>query len=195
MDSELVLILLAAVGGSGVLVLGLGAWLGKVWAARIRDSDKARLEEQLARLRSDLDITRSQQHRTSEARFGLYGQVWVFLQDVKILGDRLWERADRETLDKYRLALEEARAAINKGRLILREDHYRRLSELLNTFERFRVGKKRLIDIRTREELEQNFGFEDEIREQIRRNGELRDQYDRLLNEIVDHFRRQLGLA
>src|SRR4051812_48865274 len=94
--------ILGAMGSGGALVLGLGAWLGKVWAARIKESDKARFSKDLEQLRSDLELTRMQQRRISEEQFSLYSDVWIHLQDVRFIGDQLWERATGERLKAFR---------------------------------------------------------------------------------------------
>lgn len=46
---------ITAVGGGGVLVMALSSWLGKVWADRILESDKAKYQKEFAELKSELD--------------------------------------------------------------------------------------------------------------------------------------------
>lgn len=55
----------------------------------------------------------------------------------------------------------------------------------------------RLIEIRSAEELENNFRIagESSIREQIHQNTASKQQYETLLDEIVSQFREQLGLS
>ena len=40
---EIILTILGQVGGMGVIIAGLGAWLGKVWANRIAEAQKQAL--------------------------------------------------------------------------------------------------------------------------------------------------------
>jgi hypothetical protein len=77
--------ILAAGWRPGVLVVGLGAWLGQVWADRIKGTDRARFSRELEKLRNDLEIARVQHQRISDARFPLYSQVWIHLQDLKLI--------------------------------------------------------------------------------------------------------------
>lgn len=49
--------LVVSVGGSGAIVLGLSSWLGKVWASRILEEDRAKFANELERLKTDLDRT------------------------------------------------------------------------------------------------------------------------------------------
>ncbi len=38
---------LASLGGGGVIVLAFSSWLGKVWAARLMEKEKARYQKEL----------------------------------------------------------------------------------------------------------------------------------------------------
>ena len=194
--TELLLAILGTAGGSAALVAGLGAWLGKVWAARIKETDRAHFQEQLERLRSDLEISRTQFNRISEAQFSLYSEVWTHLQDLKIIGDQLWERATVEKLHALGQALVNAQVATHRGRLVMVEAHYQELIRILSEFNSYQVGKARLIEIRSQRELEENFQIDygQHVINQIAANGAIRDRYGRLLDEVVMHFREQLGL-
>jgi hypothetical protein len=46
--------IIISVGGAGVLVVGLSSWLGKVWATRIADAERARLAKDVEGYRSEL---------------------------------------------------------------------------------------------------------------------------------------------
>jgi len=47
--------ILVALGGGGAIVLLMSSWLGKVWANRILESEKAKFQTEFALLKSDLD--------------------------------------------------------------------------------------------------------------------------------------------
>ncbi len=53
------LAVLASLGGGGVIVLMLSSWLGKVWANRILEKDRAKFATEIERLKGDLE----RQHR------------------------------------------------------------------------------------------------------------------------------------
>jgi hypothetical protein len=65
--------LIAAVGGAtGVLIL-LSGWLGRVWATRIAQQERAKLEADLERTRHDFDVKLEQlraEIRSGERRDG-----------------------------------------------------------------------------------------------------------------------------
>src|SRR5690349_3590241 len=96
---------LGTLGGVSVVVLGLSAWVGRVWAARISETERARHAEELERLKLQLDLAKTQVQRISEAKFKLYNDVWSSLQDVRSIGDRLWERASKDELQEFIEAL------------------------------------------------------------------------------------------
>ena len=58
---------IAAVGGGGVLVIALSSWLGRVWAERILESDKAKYEKEFLELKTQLD-RRLYVHNVAAAR-------------------------------------------------------------------------------------------------------------------------------
>jgi hypothetical protein len=51
------LAVLASLGGGGAIVVMLSSWLGKVWANRILEQDRAHYASELERLKTDLDRT------------------------------------------------------------------------------------------------------------------------------------------
>ena len=58
---EIILTVLTAVGGTGVVIAGLAAWLGKVWADRIAQTQK---------LRGEIDVD------LRTRRIEVYGELW-----------------------------------------------------------------------------------------------------------------------
>jgi len=46
---------LGAIGSASLIIFGLSTWLGKVWASRILESDKAKYQGNLAHFKSKLD--------------------------------------------------------------------------------------------------------------------------------------------
>jgi hypothetical protein len=146
--------------------------------------------------RSALQLQNTQQQRISNEKWELYMGVWGSLQDIKTLGDRLWERVSIDEVGKFLNALAAVRVAVNRGRLILQDDHYIRINELLDVFGDYQVGKMRLIEIRTNNELRENFdaGGEADIHGQIRQNGALRAEYQSLLDAIAVQFKNELGI-
>lgn len=197
MTNELINTLLTALGGGAVVAIALIAWLGKVMAARITEADKAAYTKEIEQLKSSLDLSRSNSKRISDAQFTLYSEVWGKLMDVKLIADRLWERISEEDLAALMEALKSAKAEAYRARFIFRESQFQRLRETFTTFESYSIGKYKLAEMRSRQQLEENYRLEGEesIKNQIHANAAEKDAYDALLNEILQAFRQQLGLA
>ena len=133
---------LLPVGGSGVIVVGLRAWLGKIWSNRILETEKARHARELEKIKSELEFERVRKQKISDEQFRLYTKVWHALQDLKTIVDRLWERATSDTLHQFVTILADTRQAVNRARLILHEDHFQSLQKVLGSFENYRFGKR-----------------------------------------------------
>ncbi len=123
-----------------------------------------------------------------ERQIDFYIDLWPALQDLKKSADSLWREATRENLRTFVNCLDSAEKKLNDNILLLDEDHLAMLVKLFNEFWRFESGKVRLLEIR-----EHKVSI-DSINPNIivRRNGELRDRYDRLITEIETVFRNKL---
>lgn len=80
--------ILVSLGGGGAIVAGLSNWLGRVWAQRLMQEDRARHNQELANLRASLEA--SNQARLAEI------QRDVAIYQEKHLG------AHRDKIDAYR---------------------------------------------------------------------------------------------
>ena len=133
--------------------------------------------------------------RNSNAQFKLYTELWNTLQDLKSIGDRLWERVSPNEVELFSKVLIEAQIAVNRGRLILSEEHYLKLITIFKSFNNYRIGKKRLLEIRSKQEWQENIRISSEknIHKQIISNRKNKENYDNLLDEILINFKKTLG--
>lgn len=79
---ELAMTILAAVGGGGIVVVGMSAWLGRIWAERIAQTQKFAGE-------IDLDLRKR--------RIDVYGALW---KATSLLPK--WPRAEDVTYEQLR---------------------------------------------------------------------------------------------
>lgn len=70
---------ITALGGGAAIVFALSSWLGKVWANRILESDKAKYQKEFAELKAELD-KRLHAHNIAIAR--LDGQRTKAIRDI-----------------------------------------------------------------------------------------------------------------
>lgn len=136
-NGNLILTILQQIGGAGIIIGGLAAWLGKVWATRIADAQRAAHEQELAHLKSSLEIekarventlsrlteTQKQLLQTSlkidldlrKRRLDVYQEIW---QKTEILPK--WPRAESVTYDNLHKFSESLRQwYFNKGGIFL----------------------------------------------------------------------------
>lgn len=178
------------------MAVGLFTFLGKVWASRITESEKASHLKEIERLKSALEQSREDAKRLLDARFQLYTDVWSKLEDVRMIGDRLWQRVSEHDLCAFFDALTAANVAVGRGRIILHATHYAKLKQLLAVFAQYDVGKQTLQNLKSADEVRRlyNPGWDQMIHGQIEANRQNREEYSKLLDEILEEFQSQLNL-
>ncbi len=189
--------IVGTVGGSGAIIVGLSVWLGNISASHIESSTKAKYDTEIKLLESKLELSRTQKIRNAEAQFGLYKEVWTNLMDLKSSGDRLWVNVTKENLEDFTMLLEKTRQAVNRGRLILKEDHYQQLQGVFQALENYRFGKGDLVNLRQPGavgNLYNNYSHDD-IVNRVKENEKHKKEYEVLTLDILSEFRKQLGLS
>ena len=187
--------ILALYGLGGVIIIGISIWTSKLIFSGIIESLKTSNQKQIEFLKSELATLKEISLRKSNAQFKLYTELWNALQDLKSIGDRLWERVSPNEVELFSKVLLEAQIAVNRGRLILCEEHYLKLISIFKSFNNYRIGKKRLLEIRSEQEWKENIGIlsENNIHQQILSNRKNKKDYDNLLDEILMNFKKALG--
>jgi hypothetical protein len=159
-------------------------------------------------LQWSLSTELSRHQRLSDAQFRQYVELWSQLQELRQAAEDLWKKVNVDNLERFAKVLAETRHAVEAGKLILEAERYNELNEILEHFEAFRLGKRRVLDMRdTLMEIrsgnqpeilaELKVGDPDErkvIEQQIRANKRHRDRYEDLLDDIESTMRSQLGL-
>ena len=85
------------------------------------------------------------------------------------------------------------RNAINDNLLLIEDDHYKKLIELIGQFEQFQFGKQKLIDIRTQaDDKVTSLITKEEAQETINQNRKTKENYDNLIMDIGKSFRNQI---
>ena len=190
--------ILTAVGGTAVVIAGLSNWLGKVWATRIarEESQKFQFEFDAIKREKDhlFDTLRSASFRYSDSQFGLYNELWRSLVDLKSSGDSLWEQVSSKNVKEFSAQLKKTSDAIERSALLIEDDHYQKLKNIIKQFESFQFGKQRLVDLRNRTAQSNNV-VENEIRYTIDDNGQIKEEFTALLNELRSHFKEQISGA
>ena len=194
-----------SVGGSGVIIVALAKWFGGFLSNRLLDSYNNKHENELEALKNkyanelektknELEKAKLQFARYSEKQFELYNDLWRVLLYTKQQADMLWQKADPTKIPSFSEQIRLTRKAINDNLLLIEEEHYNKLIQLIEQFEQFQFGKLKLIDIRTQIEDGESIQTitEEDTKSTIQQNKATKDKYDELIMDIGKSFRNQI---
>ena len=140
-----------SVGGATVVIVAIAKWFGDSLSARFMESYKNKHENELEDLKgkyakeleqtkTDLAKTKSQFLRYTEKQFNLYNDLWRVLRQTKLQADSLWEKPDPQKVNSFAEQIRITRNAIEDELLLIEEEHYSQLMELIKEFENL-IGK------------------------------------------------------
>lgn len=193
---------LTSIGGASLIILSFSSWLGKVWANRILEKDRLNYNKTLEEIKSgysqdleekkaEIDKSKSLYFRYSEHQFSLYTELYRSLYDLKTAADKLWEIADFNKLKDFSKQLNNTIPIVEKSILLIEDEHYLRLTGLLDAFANYRIGKTELIKFRNMTAHNQ-FVDADDILQVINSNKINKVRYTELILEIGMLFKRQI---
>lgn len=180
-----------SVGGAGVIIWKLSSYLGEMWAKKHLESIKKEYQKEIEDYKSHLDMLKETTLRYSGRQFELYNQLWHSLFDLKLMADALWEEANEQNLRCFSQQLKKTMNEVEKSYLFIEENHYQELSELLNEFKNYEIGKKRLVQLYMRRSYRQQVDRY-EIQQLVEQNREGKQRYEQLVKEIGDNLKNQI---
>ena len=202
---KLVTALVVSIGGASVIIVALAKWFGDFLSHRLLDAYNNRHEKELEELKgkyaneleetkSELEKAKLQFVRYSEKQFELYNDLWKVLLYTKQQADMLWQRADPSQIPAFSEQIRLTRRSIDDNLVLIEDEHYNKLIQLIGQFEQFQFGKQKLIDIRTQMESGDDVQLitKDEAQNTIRKNKKTKDKYDELIMDIGKSFRNQI---
>lgn len=193
-----------SIGGASAVVIALAKWFGGFISNRLLDSYNNKHETELENLKNkyanelektknELEKAKLQFVRYSEKQFELYNDLWKILVYTKRQADMLWEKADPAQIPAFSEQIRLTKNAINDNLLLIEEEHYNKLIELINQFEQFQFGKQKLVEIRVHYNEEQIQSIsKKETREVVVQNQKTKENYDNLILDIGKSFRNQI---
>lgn len=152
---------------------------------------KASYSDALTKTNHELEKAERRHYLYSQSQFELYNSLWKQLIYTKRLADALWKDANPKKLPSFADQIGQTKFVIEENMLLIEEEHYNKLMDLMEEFESFKVGKQRLAEIRqsTPEEILANIH---DVSEMIRENGDCKERYDDLVTQIGVSFRTLL---
>lgn len=171
----------------GAAVLGVGAYL--FTHSRSRSSYTGDVPRQTNTLRLPNGS------RFTDAQFDTYRGVWVALQELRQAGDALWSEASQENMDAFVKALRVAKAQAAAGGIFFHYKDYKQLMSLLEHFANYEVGKRRLIELKTRREGGNRWDswMQEDAERQIQKNRQHLEGYTALLDQIRRTYHDRLS--
>jgi hypothetical protein len=135
--------------------------------------------------------------RYSEYQFELYNVLWASLYELKCKAEFLWEHASSRNLTDFANQLNNTKKKIEQNILLINDEHLQDLIGIIDTFERYKLGKRSLIDFRDREENIDNRNGHREIDRNdlqlfIDHNEQLKNNYICLIDELAVEFKNHL---
>ena len=203
---KLVTAFIVSIGGSSVVIIALSKWFGNLLSTRLLDAYnnkhekeleviKTKYASELENTKNELEKAKSQFLRYSEKQFELYNDLWKVLLYTKRQADLLWQKADPNQIPSFSEQIRLTRNAISDNLLLIEEEHYEKLIQLIEQFEQFQFGKLKLIDIRIQieggEQVQQIISKAD-AQNTINKNRRTKEKYDKLIMDIGKSFREQI---
>ena len=203
---KLVTAFIVSIGGSSVVIFALSKWFGNFLSTRLLDSYnnkhekeleviKTKYASELENTKNELEKAKSMFLRYSEKQFELYNDLWKVLLYTKRQADLLWQKADPNQIPSFSEQIRLTRNAISDNLLLIEEEHYEKLIQLIEQFEQLQFGKLKLIDIRIQieggEQVQQIISKAD-AQNTINKNRRTKEKYDKLIMDIGKSFREQI---
>ncbi len=186
--TKIVLGFIAAIGGGGLIVLGLSNYFGQFLAKRYEEKIKAKFQNEINEYQSQLDILKQSTIRYSDKQFEHYSKLWSSLYDLKLLADDLWQQATPARLEKFSRQLRNTKTEIERASLFIEQNHYKELSETIKFFSKYQIGKSDLINYR------QVNNFDDyNIEKMIADNGAKKAAFETLILAVKADLKNQIG--
>jgi hypothetical protein len=197
--------IIVSIGGASAILIALAKWFGERFANKLLEKDKAKYQEILESLKSkfqteleikktDLEKSKTLFLRYSEHQFTLYNELWKSLCDLRNIGEELWEKAELKELKDFSKQLKITKLTVEKSALLIEDQHYKDLIQILENFGKFEFGKLTLIQLRNRQahELAQYGVSNNEIDRVINQNRSTKQQFGLMVSDLGKTFKNQI---
>lgn len=110
---------LTSIGGAGVIILGLSSWLGKVWAARLMDSERHQHQQKLTQITESIKNKNNVELEKLKARIESHSHVYKL--------DKTHEHEQRkkikEVISKNKVSIIDSAETLNHRMWNFNENH------------------------------------------------------------------------
>jgi len=127
-------------------------WFVQLAANTLADSYQKKIEhnfeKKIEAYKSQLEIIKATSLKYNDRQFELYIDLWKNLQDLKFACIDLWNHANSTNLRKFDAALKKTHRQIETTSILLEENHYKELIEVIDNLQEFDTGKEKLLAAR-----------------------------------------------
>ena len=165
----------------------------KLFANKELENHKLENQNDLEKMKSDLALKLEISKRYSLEQFKLYNELWMSLHDSKIRGDKLWEVINVNNVKAFAEQLKKTENQIDRHSLLIEDQHYLNLKNLINDFYQFKFGKTTLFELRNNNLNNHDSQLQlEQVEQVINQNKEIKDKYSSLLDHLKEDFKRQI---
>lgn len=127
-------------------------WIVQLTANTLADNYKKKIEhdfeKKLESYKTQLEVLKATALKYNDKQFELYVDLWRNLQDLKFACVDLWNEASLPNLRKFDIALRQTHRQIETTSILLEENHYKELAEIIRNLQEYDTGKEKLIAAR-----------------------------------------------
>lgn len=158
------------------------------------------LAQQLAFFSQQIGLTNPRQD-FAKSQFESYSDVWKSLQALRLAGDDLWAKATGDNLIQFAKQLRTTTRVTREGEIFFEPTDRQQLLDVLGAFEDFQIGKQRLVDFRSKLDIERfsregslpRKHLEAFIADQIEANRRYMNSYEQILDKVRESFNKRLS--
>jgi hypothetical protein len=156
---------IASVGTASAIIWYFVKLTANTLADQYKEKIKHDFGRQLENYKAQLDILKATALKYNDRQFDLYLDLWKNLQELKFTTLDLWDTITQTNYKNFKKALQKADRQIETFSILIEENHYIELRDIIRVMREYDSGKIRLRD--------RNISASnDEIRQMIQENQE-----------------------
>tara|TARA_Y100000310_G_C20703217_1_gene832044 strand:- start:9856 stop:10509 length:654 start_codon:yes stop_codon:yes gene_type:complete len=209
--------LVAGAGGASVLIVGLSAWLGKLWANKILEEHKKLLTSEIEKEKFEyskilekerfkysieqdklkqeyskkLEEVKTFSVKYSEAQFNIYGVLWEALCDLQKAVNDVWDQPTKEKVRLFSNQLDNAMSNLNRASIYIDDSHLESINEALQKLYKIQEGKGELADKLGRGS--QPLEYNSRLWSRVQDNRRLKSEFGGLLDSLRSYFKSKIS--
>ncbi len=142
---KVILGVVASISSASVVIWFFVRLAAKTLADNYKKRIEHNFEKKLEKYKSEIEILRSAVLRYNDKQFELYLDLWKNLQELKFACIDLWNTANKENLKKFNSALNKTYRQVETTSILIEEDHYKELTDVIKNFQEYNNGKRKLV--------------------------------------------------